>query len=43
VNTLKLLSLSIVVEGLATTAYAQAGMLQGDGNYNPGDDTHRDD
>ena len=38
-NTLKLLSLSIVAAALATTAYAQGGGRQGGGNYNPATET----
>ena len=38
-NTLKLLALSIVAAALATTAYAQGGMGQGGGNYNPATET----
>ena len=38
-NTLKLLSLSIVAAALATTAYAQGRTRQGGGNYNPATET----
>jgi hypothetical protein len=38
-NTLKLLSLSIVAAALATTAYTQGGTRQGGGNYNPATET----
>lgn len=38
-NTLKLLSLSIVAATLATAAYAQGGTCQGCGNYDPATET----
>jgi hypothetical protein len=38
-NILKFLSLSIIIAGVATTAYAQTGMRRGGGNYNPATET----
>lgn len=38
-NCLKFLSMSMVIAGLSTTAYAQAGVRQGGGNYNPATET----
>jgi len=38
-KTLKLLSVSIVIAGLASAAYAQGGMRRGGGNYNPATET----
>jgi hypothetical protein len=38
-RTLKLLSVTIVIAGLAGVAYAQGGTRQGGGNYNPATET----
>ena len=38
-STFKVLSLSIVAASLATSIYAQGGMRQGGGNYNPATET----
>lgn len=38
-KTLTLVSVSIVIAGLASAAYAQGGMRRGGGNYNPDTET----
>jgi hypothetical protein len=38
-KTFKLLSVSIVIAGLASAVYAQGGMRRGGGNYNPATET----
>lgn len=38
-KTLELLSVSIVLAGLASAVYAQGGMRRGGGNYNPATET----
>jgi hypothetical protein len=38
-RSLRLLSISIVIAGLASAAYAQGGMRRGGGNYNPATET----